>query len=56
MTIHFSILTGEIPLDRGAWWATVHGVTKSHTRLSMHTSSTLLALVFSIIKEAHVFN
>ena len=24
----------ENPLDRGAWWATVHGVTKSWTRLS----------------------
>ena len=22
------------PMDRGAWWATVHGVTKSQTRLS----------------------
>ena len=22
------------PMDRGAWWATVHGVTKSWTRLS----------------------
>ena len=21
-------------MDRGAWWATVHGVTKSRTRLS----------------------
>ena len=21
------------PMDRGAWWATVHGVTKSQTRL-----------------------
>ena len=21
----------ENPTDRGAWWATVHGVTKSHT-------------------------
>ena len=21
------------PTDRGAWWATVHGVTKSRTRL-----------------------
>ena len=27
----------ENPMDRGAWWATVHGVTKSRTRLSMHT-------------------
>ena len=24
----------ETPMDRGAWWATVHGVTKSQTRLS----------------------
>jgi len=22
------------PMDRGAWWATVHGVTKSQTHLS----------------------
>ena len=30
----------ENPMDRGAWWATVHGVAKSHTRLkrlSTHT-------------------
>ena len=24
----------ENPMNRGAWWATVHGVAKSHTRLS----------------------
>ena len=24
----------ENPMDRGAWWVTVHGVTKSRTRLS----------------------
>jgi len=24
----------ENPMDRGAWWATVHGVAKSWTRLS----------------------
>ena len=28
----------ENPMDRGAWWATVHGVTKSQTRLSDFTS------------------
>ena len=28
----------ENPMDRGAWWATVHGVTKSRTRLSDFTS------------------
>ena len=24
----------ENPMDRGAWWATVHGVAKSQTQLS----------------------
>ena len=28
----------ENPMDRGAWRATVHGVTKSWTRLSEHAS------------------
>ena len=27
--LHYSCL--ENPMDRGAWWATVHGVTKSWT-------------------------
>ena len=31
---HSSILCLENPMDRGAWWATVHGVTKSQTQLS----------------------
>ena len=25
------------PMDRGAWWATVHGVAKSRTRMSNFT-------------------
>ena len=28
----------ENPMDRGAWWATVHGVAKSQTRLNDFTS------------------
>ena len=28
----------ENPMDRGAWWATVHGVAKTRTRLSDFTS------------------
>ena len=28
---HSSVLAGRIPMDRGAWWATVHGVTKGQT-------------------------
>ena len=33
MAPHSSISVWRIPTDRGAWWATVHGVTKSQTRL-----------------------
>ena len=29
MATHSSILVCRIPMDRGAWWATVHGVAKS---------------------------
>ena len=30
----------ENPMDGGAWWAAVHGVTKSRTQLSDFTSQT----------------
>ena len=33
MATHPSILAWRIPMDRGAWQATVHRVTKSQTRL-----------------------
>ena len=31
MATHSSILAWSIPMDRGAWWATVHGIAKSQT-------------------------
>ena len=31
MSTHSSILAWRIPMDRGAWWATVHGVAKNWT-------------------------
>ena len=34
MTTHSRILAWRIPMDRGAWWATVHGVAKNWTHLS----------------------
>ena len=33
MATHSSILAWRIPMDRGALWATIHGVIKSQTRL-----------------------
>ena len=35
MATHSSILAWRISMDRGAWWATVHGVTKSQTQLKV---------------------
>ena len=40
MATHSSVLAWRISMDRGAWQARVHGVTKSQTQLkqfSMHT-------------------
>ena len=34
MATHFSILARRIPMDRGAWQVTVHGVTKTWAWLS----------------------
>ena len=31
MATQSSILVWRIPMDRGTWWAIVHGVTKSQT-------------------------
>ena len=34
MATQFSTLAWRIPMDKGAWQATVHGVAKTQTRLS----------------------
>ena len=39
----------ENPMDRGAWWATVHRVTKNQTRLSNFT--TWDSLVAQMVKN-----
>ena len=31
MATHSSIFVWRVPMDRGAWWATVYGATKSRT-------------------------
>ena len=35
METHSSFLAWRIPMDRGAWLAPVHGVSKSQTQLSV---------------------
>ena len=34
MATHYSIIAWNIPMDRGAWRATVHGVAKCQTQLN----------------------
>ena len=34
MVTHSSILSWRIPMYRGAWWATVHGVAKTQAQVS----------------------
>ena len=44
----------ENPMDRGAWWATVHGFTKRQTRLSdftFHFQSFWASLVAQLVKN-----
>ena len=38
MATHSSNSCLANPMGRGAWWGTVHGITKSQTQLSLHTS------------------
>ena len=49
---HSSILTWRIPMDRGAWWATVHRVAQSQTklkRLSTRTFRIFHQIIITII-------
>jgi len=56
MAPHPSTLAWKNPMDRGAWWAAVHGVAKSRTRLSdfpftfhFHTLEKKMATHFSTL-------
>ena len=42
----------ENPMDRGAWWATVHGVAKSQTWLSNRTTPTKIQVLGGSEKRA----
>ena len=38
----------ENPMDRGAWWATVHGVTRTQTQLKWLNMHTYILTILSI--------
>ena len=45
----------ENPMDRGAWWATVHGVTNSQMRLNdQDTENTQLYIQFSSVAQSYL--
>ena len=47
----------ENPMDRGAWWATVHGVAKSQTRLMVTEHITHLIINSTIyIYMSHIYD
>ena len=51
---HSCILAWEIPwTEEPAWWATVHGVIKSWTRLSKHTRVHTHTQTHTQTKRAH---
>ena len=43
------------PMDKGAWQATVHGVAKSQTRLSIYTPCVQLGNRFNLDCPSHVW-
>ena len=47
MATHASIPAWKIPMDRGAWQATVHGVVKSQTGLSTVQHHVLYSIAFT---------
>ena len=50
MATQSSMLAWENPVDRGAWQGTVHGVTKSWTRLKRLSSSSRINTIHGILK------
>ena len=51
---HSSVLAWRIPMDKGAWWARVHGVAKSQTQMKwltmhVHTHTHILYYIYIII-------
>ena len=56
MAIYSSILACRIPMDRGVWRATVHGVAKSQTLLCTFCFSVLSFLLSSNIHESSPYS
>ena len=55
MATHSNILAWRIPMGRGAWPATVHGVAESDTteQLSMHAYHVTARLSYGVIVSSY---
>ena len=51
MATHSSILPWRIQMDRGAWWTTAHGVSKSRTYLSNYHFHFTFKLMFTYLSS-----
>ena len=51
MANHSSILAWRIPMDRGACWSTVHGVSKSQTQLKQLSTAQHSAYIFNKLSD-----
>ena len=52
MVSHYSILAQRIPMDRGAWWATVHGDQRvGHDWVTKHSTAHSWFTVFQVYSE-----
>ena len=47
MATHSSILAWRIPIDRRAWWATVHGVTELD--MTEHTQNITIVIISELL-------
>ena len=43
MATDSNILAWKIPMDRGAWWATIYGIIKSQTEVAKHARTERLS-------------
>ena len=53
METHSSIFAWRIPIDRAAWWATVHRISKSQTLLKWLSAYSSSNSILSIIQALH---
>ena len=56
MATHSSYSCLENSMDRGAWWATVHGVTKSWTWLTLKEPALVFIDYFPILKKIFIIS